>query len=58
MARNIKHIRENIRFIAGLAGLLFETAIEHADRPVLLAIFAGMIGLDVVTTTLAERDSE
>lgn len=48
VARATKRLRETIRFFAGLAGLAYEMIIEHSDRPVLLGIFAGMIGLDVL----------
>lgn len=50
-----RRIRENIRFAAGLAGLAFEMIVEHSDRPVLLAIFAGMIGLDVIAGAVIPR---
>lgn len=48
MAATARRLRENIRFVAGLAGLLHETVLEHVDRPVLLGVFAAMIGLDLI----------
>lgn len=48
MAAAARRLRENVRFIAGLTGLLYETVVEHVDRPVLLGVFAAMIGLDLV----------
>jgi len=44
-----KRARDNIIFFAGLAGLSWETIAEHSDRPFLLAVFAGMLGLDVLS---------
>jgi hypothetical protein len=52
VARFGRTTRENIRFLAGLAGLAFEMIVEHSDRPVLLGIFAGMIGMDVIITEM------
>ncbi len=48
MVATARRLRENIRFAAGLAGLLHETVIAHADRPVLLGVFAAMIGVDII----------
>lgn len=44
-----KRTRDNVIFFGGLLGLGWETVVEHADRPFLLAVFAGMLGLDVLT---------
>lgn len=38
-------LRDVILFAAGLAGIAHETLIERADRPQLLLLFAGMLGL-------------
>lgn len=48
MPATVKRVRDNIRFFGGLAGLAFEMIVEHSDRPVLLGIFAAMIGLDAI----------
>lgn len=32
-------------YIVGLAGVIYETVAVHVDRPALLALFAGMLGL-------------
>lgn len=37
--------RRDILFWAGLAGITYETVVEHADRPYLLAVFGAMVGL-------------
>lgn len=55
MVRSARHIRENIRFVAGLAGLGFEMIVEHSDRPILLGVFAAMIGLDVIAGAIIPR---
>lgn len=55
MVRSARRLRESIRFFAGLAGLAYETAVEHADRPVLLGVFAAMIGLDALTAALIPK---
>lgn len=55
MAR-VRRWRENTRFFAGLAGLAYEMVVEHSDRPVLLGVFAAMIGLDVAAAALLRRE--
>ena len=37
--------RATVVFVAGLAGMAHQTLIEGADRPTLLIIYAGMLGL-------------
>lgn len=49
MVRVRRATRENILFFAGLVGLTYETVWEHIDRPWLLGLFAGMLGLNVFT---------
>lgn len=44
-----------MRFVAGLVGLGYEMIVEHSDRPVLLGVFAAMIGLDVISADLFRR---
>jgi len=34
-----------VLFVAGLLGIVYETVFDSADRPSLLILFAGMIGL-------------
>lgn len=61
--------RDTILFGSGLLGVMYETVVEKADRPVLLLLLAAMMGLPVVlradetglgklTKNLRERDSE
>lgn len=57
MTAAARRVRDNIRFVAGLAGLAYEMAVEHSDRPVLLGVFAGMIGLDVIAADVFRRSS-
>lgn len=37
--------RDVILFFGGIAGVAYETIHEHSDRPYLLTLFAGMMGL-------------
>ena len=44
--RKVRRItRDGALFIGGLAGLAWETTQHDAERPFLLMVFAGMIGL-------------
>lgn len=38
-------LRDAILFFAGIAGIAHETLTNHTDRPQLLLLFAGMVGL-------------
>lgn len=40
-----KAIRSTVLFVCGLAGICYETVVEHTERPTLLILFAGMVGL-------------
>lgn len=37
--------RDLVLFVGGLLGIGYETLVEEVDRPYLLAVFAGMLGL-------------
>lgn len=37
--------RDSVLFIAGLAGVVYETVITQGERPTLLLLFAAMVGL-------------
>lgn len=39
--------RDRILFITGLLGVAYETLIGEGERPALLVLFAGMLGLPV-----------
>lgn len=39
--------RDFVLFVGGFAGVIFETVVGQVDRPALLALFAGMMGLPV-----------
>lgn len=43
--RTLKFSRDSILFAAGLLGVLHETLLSDQDRPTLLLLFAGMMGL-------------
>ena len=38
-------LRDSIIFGVGIFGILYETIIEKVDRPTLVVLFAGMVGL-------------
>lgn len=38
-------VRTWVLFASGLAGVLYETVVDAADRPTLLILFAAMLGL-------------
>lgn len=39
--------RDFVLFVGGMLGVIYETLVEKADRPALLAVFGGMLGLPV-----------
>lgn len=39
--------RDFVLFVGGFAGVIYETLVEQVDRPALLAVFGGMLGLPV-----------
>ena len=41
----LKFTRDGTLFFVGLAGIIYETLITGLERPTLLILFAGMIGL-------------
>jgi hypothetical protein len=43
--RSLKISRDGVLFAAGLLGVLHETLLGTQDRPTLLLLFAGMMGL-------------
>lgn len=45
--RTYRVARDTVLFSAGLIGIAHETFINHGERPSLLVLFAGMIGLPV-----------
>ena len=44
--------KDTIVFLAGLGGVIYETVVEHVDRPWLLAVFASMLGLNALSDTI------
>jgi hypothetical protein len=50
-------IRAVSLFAAGLSGIVYETVWEHTDRPDLLILFGGMVGLEGVIRADAARRS-
>jgi hypothetical protein len=43
--KGVKITRDGILFFAGLLGAVHETLFANADRPALLVLFGGMMGL-------------
>ena len=47
--------RDSILFVAGLAGIGYETLAQAGERPTLLLLFAAMAGLPAFLTTDESR---
>lgn len=43
--RTFRLSRDTVLFVSGLLGIIYETVIEHGDRPTLLVLFGAMVGL-------------
>lgn len=43
--QGFKITRDGVLFLAGLAGVAHQTLLSEIDRPMLLTVFAGMMGL-------------
>ena len=43
--------RDSVLFVAGLSGIAYETLVTNVDRPTLLILFAGMVGLPAFLRT-------
>lgn len=52
----VRITRDLVLFLIGVAGIVWSTVIEQVDRPYLLAIFAGCVGLPTYLATAAKRD--
>lgn len=50
----LQKVRDPILFLAGLAGIGYETIIDKADKPTLIIAFVGMMGLPLFTKPDAE----
>ncbi len=50
--------RDQVLFAVGLAGVIFEAVFRQADRPSLLAIFAGMMGLPLYLQHDEKKDND
>ena len=48
-------LRDAMLFFGGMAGIAYETAWEHIDRPELLILFGAMVGLPGVVRADAAR---
>lgn len=56
--RQSRITRDLILFVGGFAGIVYETLVERADRPALLAVFAGMLGLPLYLRRDEKRDDK
>ena len=43
--RQVKIGRDIVLFVIGIGGIIWQTVVEHEDRPYLLALFALCVGL-------------
>jgi hypothetical protein len=50
-------IRDVILFMAGLAGVIHETAVSATERPTLLLLFAAMMGLPAFLRADAKKSN-
>lgn len=53
--RDIRLSRDLVLFVGGLAGVFHETVFSKADRPLLLGLFAAMMGLPAFLRTDESR---
>jgi hypothetical protein len=51
-------IRDVVLFVAGLAGLAYETVFTSSDRPTLLLLYAAMLGLPAFLQANNERAAD
>lgn len=61
MIRVSHNVRDTVLFVAGIAGVAYETLFEHIDRPQLLILFAAMLGLPAMLradTARRERNDD
>jgi hypothetical protein len=56
--KGVKLTRDGLLFALGLAGIVYETVVVHVDRPVLLALFGGMVGLPAFFRADEKRKDE
>jgi hypothetical protein len=40
-----RRLRSIVLFVVGIAGIVYEIVIDHAERPTLLILLAAMVGL-------------
>jgi hypothetical protein len=50
--------RDLVLFSVGTAGIIFETLSSQHERPTLLALFAGMVGLPVFLRLDGKKDKD
>lgn len=55
--RRFRVTRDGILFVTGIVGIIYETAREGAERPTLLLLFAGMVGLPAFLQLDSQRNS-
>ncbi len=51
-------VRDVTLFVAGLLGVAHETLVSHSDRPTLLLLFAGMMGLPAFIRADEKKDGK
>ena len=50
--------RDFVLFVGGFLGVIYETVVEQVDRPALLAVFGGMLGLPVFLARDPKKDED
>lgn len=53
----IRVTRDLVLFVVGVFGIIWQTVIEDIDRPYLLAIFAGCVGLPVYLASMPRQSA-
>lgn len=50
--------RDLVLFVFGLGGIVYETIVDHTDRPTLLILFGAMVGLPAFLHTDERRNKK
>lgn len=56
--RRIRWSRDAVLFTVGIAGIIYETVVHDIERPTLLLLFAGMVGVTQFLRTDEKRGGD
>jgi hypothetical protein len=51
-------VREMLLFLGGMVGVGFEAIAKHTERPVLLAVYAVMMGMPIAIPMVRRTDTD